>query len=458
MSSDAIDQLSASVDGGLLRPGDDGYDDSREVWNARFLREPAAAVRCRDAGDVAAAVKAAAADGLGLSVKGGGHSYAGNTVAEGSLLIDLSPMTSIEVDAAARTATVGGGVTCGQLDAAAQAHGLATPLPTVSSVGVAGAAQGGGSGYLSPKYGLTLDNMVAAEVVTADGRQARASADENADLFWALRGAGANFGVITSMTLQLHPVGPEVLAGQIICPFDDAARLLSAFRDYYAEAPEEFSCFPFMFRVPPIDPFPAAHHGQPVIDFVFCHLDRDAAEAIEPLRSLGETVLDVVAPQPYTAVQQTFDPNLPAQQRYYSKAHYLAELSDDAIDTVTEWVPKMQGPLTAAYFEPSGGAVGRVAPDATAYGERAAAYGFHILGGWMEAGDDAEVMAWTSGFHDAMARHAMGSVYVNLLADDETTRVPDAYGANYERLCQLKASWDPDNLFRGNHNIPPAGA
>ena len=452
----SVDRLAGRLSGEVLHPGDAGYDEARGVWNARFSRRPDVVVRCATADEVAAAVQVAADEGVALSVKGGGHSYAGNTVADGGLLVDLSPLSSVDVDVDARRATVGGGVTCGELDAATQAHGLATPLPTASSVGVAGALQGGGSGYLSPKYGLTIDNLVAAEVVTADGRIVQASAEDNPDLFWAVRGGGANVGVITSLVLRLHQVGPEVLAGQVVYPFDDAGRLLRAFREFYEGAPEELCCFPFMFRVPPIDAFPAAYHGQPVLDFVLCHQDPGALDAVAPLRALGETVLDAVGPQPYTAVQQSFDANLPPGQRYYSKAHFLDSLSDEAIDTVAAWVPEMEGSLTACYFEPSGRAVGRVASDATAFGERNAGVGFHVIAGWMDSGDDESVMAWASGLHEALADHALGSVYVNLLGDDEADRVPAAFGANYDHLRAVKATWDPTNLFRNNHNVPPA--
>lgn len=441
---------------GLLRPGEPGFEDASRLWNARFARRPDVVARCSDARQVGVAVEHARRNGLRLSVKGGGHSYAANSVADGGLLIDLSPMKGISVDAQKRTGTVEGGVTCGELDAATQLHGLAAPTPTVSSVGVVGAALGGGGGYLTRKYGLTLDNAISMHVVTADGRKVTASENENPDLFWALRGGGGNFGIVTQLELRLHPVGPEVLAGQIIYPFDDASSLIHYFRDFMAQAPDEFQCYPFMFRVPPIDVFPAESHGQPVIDFVFCHAGSDATDFVQPLRELGRPILDAVAPTPYVAVQQTFDANLPAGQRYYSKAHDLPALSDDVIATVVEFVPRMKGAFTAAYFDPGGGAVSRVDPDATAYAGRQAPLGFHILAGWMEAAEDEAVMGWASDFHQALAPAATGGVYVNLLADDEPERVPSAYGDNYERLRELKRAWDPENLFRSNHNIPPA--
>ena len=449
-------QLARQIHGQVLETADDGFDEARSISNGRFDRRPDIIVRCRDAADVRSSVDFARQEGLTLSVKGGGHSYAGNTVGDGGLLIDLSLMKAIRVDLESRTAIVPPGVTCGELDQATQEHGLATPIPTVSSVGVAGAALGGGSGYLSREYGLALDNLASVDVVTADGRQLRAGESEHPDLFWALRGAGANFGVATSLQFRLHEVGPEVLAGQIIYPFDNAVELLRFFRDFIAAAPDGFQCYPFMIRIPPIEPFPERFHGHPALDFVLYHIDPDAADFVQPLRELGETILDAVGPLAYTAVQQTFDAGLPKGQRYYSKAHYLDELSDASIDTITTHAPDMQGAFTAAYLEPLGGAIGRVDPSATAFGERNAAYSFHILAGWMEAADDDAVMAWARGFHDAMVPHATGGVYVNLLGDDEDDRVPAAYGDNYQRLVELKARWDPGNLFRMNHNIEPS--
>lgn len=449
------EDLDRQVAGRLLRPGDDGFDEARSVWNVRLDRHPDVIVRCRDADDVGACVAFAREQGATLSVKGGGHSYAANTVGDGGLLVDLSSMKAIEVDAGAGAAIVEPGATCGEFDRAAVEHGLATPIPTVSTVGVGGAALGGGSGYLSRKYGLALDNLLSVEVVTADGSRLRASEDEHPELFWAMRGAGANFGVATSLRFRLHEVAREMLAGQIVYPFEDAPALLRFFRDFMSTAPEEFQCYPFMLRIPPIDPFPAEFHGRPALDFVFCHLDPEAADFVQPLRELGKTILEVVGPLPYTDIQQSFDAALPRGQRYYSKAHYLDEVSDTAIDTIAAHVPDMQGEFTAAYLEPLGGAVARVDQSATAYPGRKAGYSFHILAGWTDAAADDSVMAWARSFHDAMERHATGGVYVNLLADDESTRVPAAYGQNYERLRELKTNWDPDNVFRMNHNIEP---
>jgi FAD/FMN-containing dehydrogenase len=446
--------LESELSGGeLLREDAAGFDDARALWNVRFDLKPELIVRCPSRDDVKACVAFAGSRGVGLSVKSGGHSYAANTVAAGGLLIDLSPMKEIRIDSEAGTATVEPGVTCAELDAATLVHSLAIPLPTVSSVGVAGATLGGGSGYLSRKYGLTLDNLIAVDVVSADGTELRASDDENGDLFWAMRGAGANFGVATALHYRLRPVRPEMLAGQIVYRFDGAREMLRFFRDFIRDAPGDFQCYPFTFRVPPIDAFPTEFHGEPVLDFVFCHGDPDAAAFVQALRDLGEPILDVVGPLPYTQIQQSFDAGLPKGQRYYSKAHYLDDLSDAAIDTIATHVPAMKGEFTAAYLEPLGGAIAEVDRAATAFAGRDARYSFHILAGWIDPADDDAVTAWARGFHDDMQAHATGGVYVNLLADDEPSRVPAAYGGNYERLLELKRKWDPDNLFRANHNI-----
>lgn len=441
------------IQGDVLEPGDPGFEDARSLWNMRFDRRPDLIARCSGSDDVVAAIEFARSQQIPLAVKAGGHSYAAHSVPEGGLLVDLGAMNNIDVGE--RTVTIGPGVTCGMLDAATQKHGLATTTPTVSSVGVIGAALGGGSGYLARKYGLTLDNIMSAQVVTADGDEVEAGPDREKDLFWGLRGGAGNFGVVTSMELRLHQVGPEVLAGQIIYPFDDAADLFRTYRDFMAEAPNEFQCYPFCFRIPPIDVFPESSHGQPVLDFVLYHEDPEAVDFVKPLRDLGDPILDMVGPAPYVEVQQGFDANLPKGHRYLSKAHDLDELSDGAIDTMVEYVPEMAGAFTAAYFDPLGGAIAEIGAEETPFAGRNADFGFHCLAGWIDAEEDAQVMEWASEFHEVMAPHATGGVYVNLIADDEEERVPAAYGPNYQRLVELKERWDPSNLFQGNYNITP---
>ena len=452
----SVPELRTRIKGDVLEPGDPGFEEARSLWNMRLDRRPDLIARCSGSEDVAAAIEFARSREMQLSVKAGGHSYAAKSVADSGLLIDLGAMNSIDVDVDRKTVTIGPGVTCGMLDAATQEHRLATTTPTVSSVGVIGAALGGGSGYLGRKYGLTLDNVMSAQMVTADGDHVDVRPDREEELFWGVRGGAGNFGVVTSMQLRLHEVGPEVLAGQIIYPFDDAAELFRTYRDFMAEAPNEFQCYPFCFRIPPIDVFPESTHGQPVLDFVLYHEDPGAIDFVKPLRDLGDPILDMVGPAPYVEVQQGFDANLPKGHRYLSKAHDLDELSDGAIDTMVEYVPKMVGAFTAAYFDPLGGAIAQIDATETPFAGRSTDFGFHCLAGWIDAEEDDEVMGWASEFHQAMAVHATGGVYVNLIAEDEDERVPAAYGSNYQRLVELKGRWDPSNLFQGNYNIPPA--
>lgn len=454
-----VERLAETVSGAVLEPGDDGYEEARRVWNGRFDRRPAVIVRCAGADDVAAAIEFARARGLSLAVKGGGHDYAGNSACEDGLLVDLSPMQEVRIDAGARRAFVEPGVTWRAFDGEAQASGLATTGGACSTAGVAGVALGGGSGHLVRRFGLTLDNLLAAEVVTADGRRVRADEEENPDLFWGLRGGGGNFGVVTRFEFRLHEVGPQVLAGQIVLPLEAAADALRAYRGVMADAPDELQCYAFLLRVPPLEAFPEEQHGKVALDLIPCWSGplEEGEAALRPLRELGDPILDAVEPLPYAVLQKSFDDGLPKGQRYYSRAHYLDALPDAAIDTLVAHAGGLRGAFSTAYLEPMGGAVGRVDPGATAFPHRGAAYGFHLLAGWTEPGEDAGHMAWAREFHEAMAPHAAGGVYVNLLGDDEQERVAAAYGDNFGRLAELKRAWDPENVFRGNHNIEPAG-
>lgn len=441
-----------------LRPGDAGYDDARTVWNGRFDSRPDLIRRATAPSDVADALRSARAEGIPITVKSGGHDYAGHSACAGGLLIDLSQMDSISVDAAARRARAGAGVRWGAFDEATQAHGLATPGGTVSTVGVAGFTLGGGEGWLSRRFGLACDNLVGAEVVTADGQVIRADENENADLFWALRGGGGNFGIVTSFEYRLHPLDHDVLSGQLVYRAERAAELLRFYRDRFHDAPDEAVCFPFFYRVPPVEPFPEDWHGEVVLAFVPAFMGPvERGEAwLAPFRGLAEPALDWLAPQPYLALQRSFDAGMGiAGNRWYTRAHYLDELTDAAIDALVGAIDPLPGDFTTVYLGPGGGAVGRKAADATAYPHRAAAFGLHVFPGWTDPASDDEIMTWARAVSDAIAPHASGGVYVNLLGEDEPDRVRDAYGPNHERLVALKRRWDPDNLFRRNHNISP---
>jgi FAD/FMN-containing dehydrogenase len=375
------------------------------------------------------------------------------------LVIDLSQMKAVNVDRAAKTVRVGPGARWAAVDREAQAFGLATTGGTVSTVGVAGFILGGGSGHLARKYGLGLDNLVAAEVVTAAGDVLRASATENTDLFWGLRGGSGNLGIVTSLELRLHELGTDVLAGQIIYPFDQARDVLRNYRSFTRDAPDEIQCYAFFLRLPPLPVFPEEAHGKVVVDLVVTYAGdmTEGERHLAPLRALGRPMMDTVAPTPYVALQQAFDAGMAGGNRWYSKAHYLRELSDDAIETIVVGVEALPGDFTMVYLEAEGGAIGRVDPAATAFPHRDAPYALHIFPGWTRAADDEAIMAWARSSTARWSPHATGGVYVNLLGGDEADGARAAYGSNYDRLAELKRRLDPENLLRHNHNVPPRG-
>ena len=454
---EAVQGLHEGVRGPVLHPGDEGYEEARTVWNGMTDRYPAMIAGCTGAADVMAAVDFAREHDLLLSVKGGGHNFAGSAVCEDGLMVDLSRMDSVRVDPDARIARVGAGATWGDFDHEAGAFGLATTGGLVSSTGVAGLTLGGGQGYLARKHGLTIDNLVGADVVTADGDLVHASAEENPGLFWGLRGGGGNFGVVTSFEFDLHPVGSEVLGGPIFHRYEDARAALEFYREFTADAPDELACYALFARVPPEEPFPEALQEEPCIVLLASYAGpvEEGEEALAPLREFGDPIADAIQPMPYAVLQQSFDDGQPEGNRYYSKAHYLGGLPDDAIDTVLEYTEPFPGPLTQVGIEPMGGAVGRVDATATAFPHRDAAYSFGVWPGWVDPERDEELTSWAREFHEAMAPHATGGVYSNYLDRDEGDRVADAYAENYERLVELKDEWDPDNLFRMNQNVAP---
>lgn len=454
-----LQSLRENIRGAVLASGDASYDDARRIWNARFDRRPSAIARCAGPRDVITAVNIARKNDLLVSIRSGGHDYSGRSICDGGLVIDVSGMREIEVDAAAKTVTVEPGARWGAVDHATQALGLATTGGTVSTVGVAGFTLGGGSGHLTRRYGLGLDNLLSAEVVIANGELIRTSETEHPELFWALRGGSGNFGVVTSFEFQLHEVGPQVLAGQIIYPFDQAADVLRFYRSFMADAPDEIQCYAFLLRLPPLDVFPAEFHSRVVLDLVVTH-SGDPAKAetdLAPLRAFGSPFLDGVATQSFVELQQSFDAGMPAGNRWYSKAHYLSDLPDRAIETILTHSAELPGPFTMVYLEAEGGAVGRVDPSATAFPHRNAAFALHIFPGWTDAADDSAIMDWARTFHQEMAPHSTGGVYVNLLGGDEPDGSQAAYGANYSRLAAIKHKYDPTNLFRNNQNIEPSG-
>ena len=459
LSAEALDALRGGLRGALCLPGDAGYDEARTLWNAMIDKRPAVIVRAAGASDVIQTVKLAAQHNLLLAVRGGGHNIAGSAVCDGGLMLDLSLMRSVRVDPAARTVGVEPGARLGDLDKETQAFGLATPTGINSTTGVAGLTLGGGFGWLSRKFGLTIDNLISADVVTAQGELLRASASDNPDLFWAIRGGGGNFGVVTSFELKLHPVGPQVTAGLIVHPFSQAKEVLAAYRTGVAAAPDELCCWVVMRKAPPLPFLPAEVHGTEVVVLALCYAGDPAAaeKAVAPFKAIGKPIADVVGPSPFAGWQTAFDPLLTPGVRNYWKSHDFVELSDGVIDVLLDAVKRLPTPDCEVFIGNLGGAINRVRADATAYPHRNVEFVMNVHTRWNDPRQDKDCIAWARGLYEKAAPFATGGVYVNFMPDDEAQRVKGgAYGPNYERLQKLKAKYDPSNLFRSNQNVPPA--
>lgn len=444
--------------GETLVPGDAGFDTARQIWNAMIDRKPALIARCSSPEDVVQAVKLAREHSLLVSVRGGGHNIAGNAVCDDGLMIDLSLMKHVQVDPDARLATVEPGCTLADFDAAAQAHGLATPLGINSTTGVAGLTLGGGFGWLSRKYGMSVDNLFSAEVVMADGTQLHASETENADLFWGLRGGSGNFGIVTRFEFRLHPVGPEVLSGLIVFPFEQAKAVLTQFARFTETMPDELSVWMFTRKAPPLPFLPGSVHGKEIVALALCYAGDPAAgeKLIAPLRGFGTAHGEHIGVQPYTAWQQAFDPLLTPGARNYWKSHNFSQLSDDAIDVVIEYAGTLPSPQCEIFIAALGGQAARVAPDAMAYSNRDANYVMNVHGRWDSAAEDEGCINWARQFFSQSKPFASSGAYINFLTQDEADRTAFAYGASYRRLVEIKKKYDPANLFRMNQNIKPA--
>jgi FAD/FMN-containing dehydrogenase len=456
----ALEAFRAAFSGEVILPGDPRYDESREVFNAMIDRRPTVIARCSSAADVAAAVDFAREQNLVVAVRGGGHSVAGLSVCDG-LMIDLGGLKQIDVDPAAKTARAGGGVVWGEFDAATQQHGLHTPGGRVTTTGVGGFTTGGGYGWTSSKHGLTCDNLISAEVVLADGSIVRASEHENADLFWGIRGGGGNFGVVTEFEFRLHELGPTVLAGLALWPVERAGEVLRGWRDYVDTAPDELGSGAAVILAPPEEFVPDHLKGQPAIGLIAIYVGdpEEGAVVVQPLKDLGPDV-DLIGPMPYTAFQAMIDPMAPPGFRSYWRGEYMAELSDEAIDTYVAHAPATlaaAGPLSQMIFFRIGQGVTAVPDDATAFSHREANYLFHPISFWSDAADDERAIAANRAFADAMRPYGTGASYLNFTP--EADRVRAAYGdEKYERLVALKDKYDPENLFRMNQNIKPSGA
>jgi FAD/FMN-containing dehydrogenase len=454
----AVQGLLDGLRGPVLGPGDPGYDDARTVQNGLIDRRPALVVRPTGAADVVQTVAFAREHGVLLSVKGGGHNVAGNATNDGGIVIDLSLMRAVHVDAKARTARVQGGATWSDLDRETQLFGLATPGGVVSTTGVAGLTLHGGMGHLRSKHGLSSDNLLSVDVVTADGQLRTASADENPDLFWAVRGAGSNFGVVTSFEFRLHPVGPTVILCAAIYALEDAPRVLRGWRDYIATAPDEFTPLAVFWSGPP--GFPDAVVGRPVVILagVYAGPLDEGERFVKPLRELATPLLDMSGPMPYVAVQSAFDPFFPKGDFYYWKSTYVEELGDGLLDALCRLAAERPSPRTTMDVWPQRGVAARIAPEETAFGRRPP-YLVAFESTWTDPSENDANIAWARAACASMQRFEGSGIYLNFpgFGEEKEALVRAAYGANYERLARLKAVYDPTNLFRMNLNIAPAG-
>ena len=449
--------LKQRLDGTVILPGNPLYDEARTIWNGMIDRRPAVIVRCGTEANVMHAVKYARENDLTVSIRGGGHNIAGHAVCDGGLMIDLSTMKEVRIDPQARRAYVQPGATLHDLDVAAQAHGLATPTGINSTTGIAGLALGGGFGWLSRKFGLTSDNLVSANIVTADARRLHASATSHPDLFWALRGGGGNFGVVTQFEFALHPVGPQIFAGLIVFPLKEAGRVLRKYRTFAALTPDDLSVWAVMRKAPPLPFLPAEVHGQEILALAICYLGNEDSgrKLIAPLEGFGTVLGQHVGMQPFTAWQQVFDPLLTPGARNYWKSNNFSELKDGLFDAVTEFAGKLPSPHCEIFFGQLGGRTSRVPADATAFGNRDANFVMNVHGRWDTAAEDQAGIAWAREVYKATLPFATGGAYSNFLTAEETDRVRTAFGPNYARLAQVKKTYDPENFFRLNQNIRP---
>ncbi|GHH65383.1 FAD-linked oxidase [Promicromonospora soli] len=454
----AVDELATSLRGELTRPGEPGYEQHRRVWNGSVDRHPGLVARCAGVADVRSSIRFAREHGLLVAVRGGGHSFPGYSVCDAGMVIDLSLMKGIRVDPDARTARVQAGVLLGELDRETQEFGLAVTAGIVTHTGVAGLTLGGGLGWIQRKYGLTIDNLLSVDLVTADGEFVTAGETHNTDLFWGVRGGGGNFGIVTEFEFRLHPVGPEVFAGPIFWAMEDAPEVLRFYRDWIADSPDELTTIVVQRRAPALPVVPDELVGRHLIAVVVCHAGTvdDGERVMRPLTSFGRPLLDLCAPKPYLIHQSMFDASYPHGWWYYVRACDVAELTDDVIDIMVEHGRRIVSPITTLGLWQMGGAVARVGENETAFNGRDAGFTFNINGNSYTAdGFDAE-REWARGCWSALAPYHSG-VYVNFLMDEGTERVRQAYGpAKYDRLTALKRRYDPDNVFRLNQNIPPA--
>ena len=452
-----LKELEASFRGELVLPGDATYDEHRKIWNGSISRSPAVIARCAGVADVMAAVKVARATGMTTAVRSGGHSFPGLSVCDGGMVIDLGLMRGIRVDPQGRTARAQAGVLLGELDRETQAFGLAVPAGIVTHTGLAGLTLGGGIGWLMRKYGLTIDQLISVDVVTADGEFVKASETENADLFWGVRGGGGNFGIVTEFEFCLNPLGPTAFAGAVFWPMEESSNVLRFYREWIVEVPDELTTIVVHRKAPPLPVVPPELHGKPVVAVACCYAGdvEDGEEVLRPMRRFGTPVLDLCAPKPFVTHQGMFDPSFPRGWWYYFRSCDVAELSDGLIDTVADHALRMTSPLTAFPIFHLGGAIRRVGENETAFSGRGAEHTINVNATTATRDGFDEECEWSRGLWSALKPYHQ-SVYVNFLMEEGEERVRQAYGSEkYDRLKVLKRKYDPDNFFSLNQNIPP---
>jgi len=456
MAKLTVHQLRDQVRGAAVLPGDENYDEARKVYNAMIDRRPEVVVRAANVGDVVATVRYAADNNLDLAIRGGGHSVPGFGTCDNGVVIDLSGMRAVQVDPAKKTARAEGGATWGDFNNATYPFGLATTGGIISTTGVSGLTLGGGIGYLARGCGLSLDNLLSAEVVTADGRVLKASNQENQDLFWAIRGGGGNFGVLTSLEFHLHPV-KDVYGGPMFFELKDGPALLSWYNDFIKDADERFGGFPAFQIAPPLPFIPEKRHGEPFIAFVACWNGplEEGEKALKPIREVAPRVAEHVGAMPYPALNSAFDGLVPPGLQHYWKANFVKELNAESIAAHMEHGPQVPAVNSTMHIYPINGACHRVAPDATAFGHRDANFATVIAGMWPDPTQNKANTKWVRDYSDAIAPYSEKGGYINFMADDDQGRVRDNYGANYERLLSIKRKYDPSNLFHLNQNIKP---
>jgi FAD/FMN-containing dehydrogenase len=454
-------ELAAAVRGEVTLPGDPAYDQARAVYNAMIDKHPAAVVRCRDAADVISCVQFARAHGIELAVRSGGHNAAGFSVQDGALVIDLSLLRSTTVSPQDRTVRVDAGATWGDVDHATVAFGMATPSGFIASTGVAGLTLGGGTGYLTRRFGLTIDNLLSADVVLADGSLVTASGSSHRDLFWALRGGGGNFGVVTSFTFRCHDIGEggTIIGGPVLYDIADTPEVMRWYRELLPSLPEELNGWIALLTIPPAPPFPEALHGRKACGIVWCYTGppRRADEVLEPIRSFGSPLVVGLQPMPFTALQSAFDPLYPAGLQWYWRADIFHEITDEAIDVHVKYGAQLPTGHSTMHLYPIDGAASRVPADATAFPYRDGGYNGIIAGIDPDPANADLISQWAKEYWEELHPTSAGGAYVNFLMDEGEDRVKTSYRGNYERLVLVKRRYDPDNVFHLNQNIQPAG-